>query len=514
MNSNFDFSKIPTTDVLRLLPHASAQHYSVLPFEIKNNKIFVLIADTTPIEDLQKIQMICGFPVLIYNIAPFQEVSEQIEYAYRTQGLAHQSHKSQALLSNLDKNNSRLNEVIQNSTPSTSKTLNINWENTPAVKLVNELLYEAIHSQASDIHFEPFEKEMKVRFREDGLLRIHRSIPKGLISEITSRIKIMAVLDIAEKRRPQDGRIKFEIDNRRIDLRVSTLPTDYGEKIVLRILDQSAKALNLSSLGMKNDHLEILEKTIHQPYGMILVTGPTGSGKTTSLYSALSSIRNPTLNISTIEDPIEYKIEGITQTAVKTEIGITFASALRTLLRQDPNVIMVGEIRDEETAQMAIRASLTGHLVFSTLHTNDSTSAISRLLDMGIEPFLLSSSLSLIIAQRLVRKICPHCREPITDNSSLSSMANFTHTPQSIHKKFFKGSGCKNCNNTGYSGRIGLFELLTITDELKSAISNKESNLRLKQIAQSNGFLSLREDGLDKVYSGQTSLEEILRETL
>jgi len=373
--------------------------------------------------------------------------------------------------------------------------------------MVNELLSSAIRKGASDIHFEPFENELKVRFRIDGLLQEINAIPNNRKAEVLSRIKIMATLDIAEKRRPQDGQIRIEYEGRSIDIRVSTLPTGYGEKIVLRILDKSAVSLQLSSLGMDQGKLKAFESVITRPYGMILVTGPTGSGKTTTLYAALNRLKSPTVNISTVEDPIEYHIDGINQTQVKPEISLTFSSALRTLLRQDPNIIMVGEIRDRDTADIAVRAALTGHLVLSTLHTNDAPSAIVRLQDMGIESFLITSSVMQIIAQRLVRRICENCKEEVM-------LAPHLQAELGIHSTVFRGKGCQACGNSGYKGRIGLYEVMTVSESIKKLIIDKKNASEIKELAVSEGMVSLRLDGILKIKAGVTTVEEVLRETV
>ena len=380
---------------------------------------------------------------------------------------------------------------------------------TPVIRLVNEIITEAINGGVSDIHMEPFEREMKVRFRHDGVLHVHRSINSRSMAEVISRVKIMANMDIAEKRRPQDGRIRMEGAARAVDMRISTLPTDYGEKIVIRILDKSAVALDLMGLGLDKKGLAILTEQIQKPYGMMLVTGPTGSGKSTTLYSALAYIKSPDINISTVEDPIEQKIEGIVQTAVRADLGVTFAKSLRTLLRQDPNVIMVGEIRDEETAQMAIRAALTGHLMLSTLHTNDAPSTVSRLLDMGMEPFLVASSLTLVMAQRLVRKVCDQCAEEVEcDAKGLRSLGLEN---QSLTYK--QGKGCGHCHHTGYKGRIGLFELMPVSEAIRSLITQKQGASVIREQALKDGMYTLRQDGIHKIKAGITTPEEVLRET-
>ena len=359
---------------------------------------------------------------------------------------------------------------------------------SPTIRLVNEIISEAMHTGVSDIHFEPGEKTFLVRFRKDGVLKIARKLPLRSISEVISRLKIMASMDIAEKRRPQDGRIHFDDGSKNVDIRVSALPTDYGQKMVLRLLDKGQIIHRLDSLGMTQAQIDMCNSEIHKPYGMFLITGPTGSGKTTTLYTLLQMIRSTELNISTIEEPIEYKLDGITQTAVNAKIDLTFAAALRTLLRQDPDVIMVGEIRDGETAELAIRAALTGHLVFSTLHTNDAPSAIVRLVDMGIEPFLVASAVNFIMAQRLVRRTCPKCGG--------------------------KNPECLTCGGSGYKGRVGIFEMMPMSDPLRELIHKGASGSELKQAAIANGLKTLAMDGAEKVAAGLTTQSEIAAEAM
>ncbi|XWN37309.1 MAG: GspE/PulE family protein [Balneola sp.] len=375
---------------------------------------------------------------------------------------------------------------------------------------VDQIIQSAIEVGASDIHLEPFEKKYRLRFRIDGVLQEITELQLSQKDAITSRLKIMAELDIAEKRRPQDGRIKIRAkQGQDIDLRVSTLPTQYGEKIVLRILDKGSQALSLDSLGFSEEVLNSFRKEIHNPYGMILVTGPTGSGKTTTLYSALNEINSEQVNITTIEDPIEYNLEGINQTQVHEEIDLTFVNILRSILRQDPNIIMVGEIRDKETAEIAIRAALTGHLVFSTLHTNDASSAVSRLVEMGVEPFLVSSSVRMVMAQRLVRKICEHCKTNYEPDSVLVKELGLED-----HNEFKQGKGCSECNQSGFKGRTALIELLTMSDELTSQVNVSANSSEIKLIATKQGMRTLRDVGIQKIRKGLTSVEEVYRETM
>ena len=385
----------------------------------------------------------------------------------------------------------------------------------PVIKLVNLVLSQAVRDNASDIHIESYKDRVKIRKRVDGILYDMYSPPKHVQSKLISRIKIMARMDIAEKRLPQDGRIEIRIADKNIDLRVSTLPTAFGERVVMRLLDKSAVLLDLESLGMSKTDLERFQQLIKAPYGIILVTGPTGSGKTTTLYSALSILNQPGINIITVEDPIEYQINGISQMQVNTKIGLTFANGLRTIVRQDPDIILVGEIRDLETAEIAIQSALTGHLVFSTLHTNDSASAVTRLIDMGLEPFLGSSSVNAILAQRLARTICPHCRDSYKPDQEY--LARVGLSPIKFGDRvLYHGHGCPECMGTGYKGRIALFELMVLNDTLKSLILTTSDAGQLKRQALASlasGMRTLRQDGLSKVLAGLTTLEEVFRVT-
>ena len=379
----------------------------------------------------------------------------------------------------------------------------------PVIRLVNLFMQKAVECGASDIHVEPFEKEFKVRFRIDGILHDIESPPKQLKAAIISRIKLMSKLNIAERRLPQDGRIKLRLLGKEIDLRVSTLPTLYGESVVMRILDKgSTKHYDLLKLGFQPDILQKVDDLVHRPHGMFLVTGPTGSGKSTSLYCALCRINQPDKKIITIEDPVEYQIEGVNQIHVNNQIGLTFASGLRSIVRQDPDVIMVGEIRDLETAQIAIRAALTGHLVFSTLHTNDAPSAISRLVDMGAEDYLLASSLLGVLAQRLVRVICPGCKEPVAPDERL--LAEFGLPPNAV---FYEGKGCPACSNTGYRGRMGIFEFMPLNEEIRHLTVTSAPSSVIRKTAIELGMRTLQEDGFHKVLQGVTTLSETLRVT-
>jgi type IV pilus assembly protein PilB len=384
----------------------------------------------------------------------------------------------------------------------------------PIIKIVNGILIKAIKLGASDIHFEPYERIFRVRYRLDGVLRREMALPNKIRNAIVSRLKIMAKLDIAEKRLPQDGRIKLRLGKgREMDFRVSTVPILFGEKVVLRLLDKSALQLDLTKLGFEQSSLEDLEKAIHKPVGMILVTGPTGSGKTTTLYSVLSELNKESENIMTAEDPVEYNFMGINQVQMHEDIGLTFASSLRSFLRQDPDIIMVGEIRDFETAQIAIQAALTGHLVLSTVHTNDAPGTVSRLIDMGIEPFLISSSVIMILAQRLIRKICSECREQIKVHPQLLIDLG---VPADEAKTFnvSKGKGCAICSGTGYKGRVGLYEVMPMKEEVKELVLSRSSSSEIKKEAMRLGMKTLRQSGIHKVKEGLTTIEEVLRATM
>jgi general secretion pathway protein E len=379
----------------------------------------------------------------------------------------------------------------------------------PVIRLVNLMFSQAVRDNASDIHIEPYQNSLKIRQRLDGILYDMLSPPKHVQSALISRIKIMANLNIAEKRLPQDGRIELKVGNKDVDIRVSTLPTSFGERVVLRLLDKSSVLITLTELGMPDDRFIPFSEQIKAANGIVLVTGPTGSGKTTTLYAALTSINNTDINIITVEDPVEYRISGIGQVQVNPKINLTFASGLRSIVRQDPDVILIGEIRDTETAEIAIQSALTGHLVFSTLHTNDAASAITRLIDMGVEPFLLSSSINAILAQRLVRIICPHCKEAYTPDKE--ALIKLGITPDESTQLVYRGKGCAKCHHTGYKGRCGIFELLLMDREMKHLILTTANADEIKELAIRNGMITLRQDGAMKVLQGITTIEEVYR---
>lgn len=380
-------------------------------------------------------------------------------------------------------------------------------EESPIINLVNSILIKANTLNASDIHFEPYEDECLVRFRMDGVLHEYLKIPPTTYSSVVSRIKVMANLNIAEKRVPQDGRIGVRIGSKELDIRVSVVPTVFGERIVLRLLDKSGFLLTLEDLGFNPNSLNIYKKLIQKPYGIVLITGPTGAGKSTTLYASLLFIKNPRKNIITVEDPVEYQIKGVNQIQVNPKVGLTFASGLRSILRQDPDIIMVGEIRDSETADIAVHAALTGHLVLSTLHTNDASSSVARLVDMGVEPFLIANALEGVVAQRLVRKICPYCKKPykptVLEIQELGLDESKDYT-------FYKGEGCQHCMNTGYKGRVGIYEVLAFDDELKSLIIKTQDSIEIEKVAKKKGFKTMFEDGVEKVLNGITTPQELL----
>ncbi|WP_319371438.1 ATPase, T2SS/T4P/T4SS family [uncultured Ilyobacter sp.] len=482
---------------------------NVVPIGITSNKIIIAMADPTDVNLIDEINL--KTKLIVSPYLALEDNIKDVIHEYLEEKTKKTEAKVEGVFAELQKSleddfeflDSRL-EDIENRFDS---------ESAPIIRGVDALLMKAIRLKSSDIHIEPYEDEIRVRYRIDGVLVEIKKMPKNLIYGLVSRIKIMAGMDIAEKRLPQDGRFRIKIAGRSVDFRVSTLPTIYGEKIVMRILDKSNMKFDLDGLGFKEDAMEIIKKKITSPYGIILVTGPTGSGKSTTLYSMLKSINTDDVNISTVEDPVEYELKGINQVHCKNEIGLNFANALRTFLRQDPDIIMVGEIRDNETAQIAIKAALTGHLVFSTLHTNDAPSSIHRLIDMGVEPFLISASLLMIQAQRLVRKICPHCKAEHQDPKTL--LKSLGEEPSEYENiTFYKGKGCAYCNGTGYTGRSVIYEVMPLTDELKEAVGKRLTTMEIREISRREGMVTLRETGIKKAVLGETTLEEIIRVTL
>ncbi|HLY97842.1 MAG TPA: type IV-A pilus assembly ATPase PilB [Candidatus Angelobacter sp.] len=501
------------TSVVKLVPEETAKRYQILPLSRVGASLTIAMVDPTNVFAMDDIKFMTGF-----NIEPVvaseSAIMEAIEKAYNAAGEEEGN--------NVDELLAAMGEDADVELQAEAGDLDIgelekSAEEAPIVKLVNIILTDAVKRGASDIHVEPYEKEYRVRFRIDGVLQHIMSPPLKLKDAIISRIKIMAKLDISEKRLPQDGRIMLKMHvggrKRQLDYRVNSLPTLWGEKIVLRLLDKENLRLDMTKLGFEPESLEKFQRAVLKPYGMVLVTGPTGSGKTNTLYSSISLLNKPDTNIMTAEDPVEFQLHGVNQVQMKDSIGLNFAAALRAFLRQDPNIILVGEIRDFETAEIAIKAALTGHLVLSTLHTNGAPETISRLMNMGIEPFLVATAVHLICAQRLIRRICSECREEVTLPPHALLEAGFT-PEESKTAKVFKGKGCSTCNGTGYKGRAGLYEVMEIDDEIRELILIGASAVELKKKAMENGMLTLRRSGLVKVMEGVTTLEEVARETI
>jgi type IV pilus assembly protein PilB len=533
--------------VIRLIPHEVAQKYSVLPLSRVGATLTLAMVDPTNVFAMDDIKFMTGLniePVVVSEasvqdaIAKYYDHSREIELAGMVSDVSFESmlvgqngngngHGLQAGITHddlvslgqfeFDVEGAEGVEVIEDNEEIDLSTLSRMSEDAPVVRLVNVLMVDALRRGASDIHIEPYEKELRIRFRIDGVLYDIMHPPLKMRDALISRLKIMSKLDISEKRLPQDGRIKIKVKvdsrSRELDFRVSTLPTLFGEKVVLRLLDKENLMLDMTKLGFEPESLVKFQRNITRPYGMVLVTGPTGSGKTNTLYSALQALNTSETNIMTAEDPVEFNLPGVNQVQMKEQIGLNFAAALRSFLRQDPNIILVGEIRDFETAEIAIKAALTGHLVLSTLHTNDAPSTISRLMNMGIEPFLVATSVNLIQAQRLIRRVCKDCKvEQPTPPEALMEIG--FKAEESHQLKTFKGRGCQTCNGTGYKGRVGLYEVMEVTDEIRELILIGASSLELRKRAIDDGMLTLRESGLHKIRNGITTIEEVVRETV
>jgi type IV pilus assembly protein PilB len=527
--------------VIRLIPQDVAQKYSVLPLSRVGATLTLAMVDPTNVFAMDDIKFMTGLniePVVVSEasvqeaIAKYYSTSREIELAtlgapevvveaMNGSGNGHTGITNADLVSldslDFDTEAAEGLEVIDDNEEIDLSSLTRMSEDAPVVRLVNVLLVDALRRGASDIHIEPYEKELRIRFRIDGVLYDVMHPPMKMRDALISRIKIMSKLDISEKRLPQDGRIKIKVKvenrSRELDFRVSTLPTLFGEKVVLRLLDKDNLMLDMTKLGFEPESLVKFQRNISRPYGMVLVTGPTGSGKTNTLYSALQSLNTPETNIMTAEDPVEFNLSGINQVQMKEQIGLNFAAALRAFLRQDPNIVLVGEIRDFETAEIAIKAALTGHLVLSTLHTNDAPSTISRLMNMGIEPFLVATSVNLIQAQRLIRRICKDCK--VENPTPVEALVEIGFKPDEAKQlKNYKGRGCQTCNGTGYKGRVGLYEVMEMTDELRELILIGASALELRKKAIEDGMVTLRESGLYKIRNGITTIEEVVRETV
>ncbi|UCF70391.1 MAG: type IV-A pilus assembly ATPase PilB [candidate division WOR-3 bacterium] len=503
-------AKQPNESVLKLLPGDIAAKYMVVPVARFGRKLTLAMLDPQDVTAIEDIKFATGFEIdpVVANI---EDIIKIIESHYRVQRIfsdvMFEMDMSDAIgdidgpgeVQVKERKEEDLSSVVDDS------------DSGPALKLASKIISDAVAMNVSDVHIEPYENDMRVRYRIDGILHEVMKPPKKLNRALATVIKVMAKLKVEEKRLPQDGRIKARVHNKIIDIRVSTVPTLFGEKVALRVLDRAAIQLNLDLLGFEAETLKCFRRAINTPYGIVLVTGPTGSGKTTTLYSALTELNDPGLNIITAEDPIEYSVGGINQLQVNERIGLTFASALRSYLRQDPNIIMVGEIRDLETAEIAIRASLTGHLVLSTVHTNSAAATITRLTNMDVEPFLIASTLLAVQSQRLLRKVCPKCRKEVEYPDEALIDAGLV--PKKVDFKFYRGDGCKHCRGTGYKGRIGAFETMLVTGTIREAILQKASIAEIEKVAVGDGMITLRDSALRKLHDGVTTLEEVIRET-
>ena len=488
--------------ILKLIPSGLARLHRALPIGLSGNTLRVALADPLDPRAAEDLRFALGKDVDVV-VVPTEQVDNRIKEYYGADTTS---------MDEVLKQLGEAGDMLQIRGDETAADVEAEANTTPIIRLVDLILYQAIQDRASDIHFEPFENEFKIRYRVDGALYEMSPPPRHLALPVISRVKVMASMNIAERRLPQDGRIQKNIAGRHVDLRVSTLPTQFGESVVLRVLDRSTVNLDLEMLGMPDYVHNYILEIIQRPNGIFIATGPTGSGKTTTLYSCLRKINTIDSKLFTAEEPVEYELEGIVQVPVNEGIGLTFARVLRAFLRQDPDRIMIGETRDLETAQIAIQASLTGHLVFTTLHTNDAPGAITRLIDMGVEPFLISATLEGVLGQRLLRSICPNCRAAYKPNESL--LAQLELAERDIgDRKFFYGKGCETCNNTGYKGRKGIYELMKITDPLRELINERAPTVTLKQKAVELGMVTLRQDGLRSIFAGDTTIEEVLKYT-
>jgi len=496
-------------DVAGLIPKEVATNYKILPVSRLDNKLFLAMADPMNVLALDDVKRITKLEVQPL-IATEKSILDKLNNLDTGKGASMEDIiQAQQQAESLEAEASGAELVKESSEDVSPEALAAAGDEAPVIKLANLILVQAIKDKASDIHIEPFEKEVKLRYRIDGALMHFPPPPKSLQVPLTSRIKIMASLDISERRLPQDGRMRMKVGGRDIDLRVSFMPTVHGEKCVLRVLDKSNLTASMDKLGMDKDTFRRFKAAVDAPHGLMLVTGPTGSGKTTTLYSALNELNSPDYNIITVEDPVEFQIGGINQVPVKKEIGLTFAAVLRSILRQDPDIIMIGEIRDEETAEIAVEAALTGHQVLSTMHCNDAPGAISRLDDMGIAPFLISSSVILACAQRLMRRICPGCKEPMTYPAKMFD--DLYIDPKTFEGvQLFKGRGCDRCKNTGYAGRLAIIEVMTVSDEIRKMVIKRASAMEISKQALSEGMKNLRMVAIDKVRDGLSTLEQVL----
>ena len=475
-----------------LIPESLARRYSVVPIRFEGERLVVAMADPGNVLVVDDVRAVTGMP-LIPKVAPRSDIDQAI-----------------TRLGRFDESVANLADILEEEEEASDlRAVEAATEEAPVVKLVNTLISRAVSERASDLHIEPGERDLRVRFRIDGVLHEVMTTPKSVSGAVVSRLKIMADLDIAERRVPQDGRVGLRVSGRPIDLRVATLPSIYGEKVVIRILDKEDAVLDLPDLGYLPHSLERFERSYEKPYGAILVTGPTGSGKTTTLYATLNVLNRPDVNIITVEDPVEYRLPGITQVQVNRKAGLQFATVLKAILRSDPDIVLLGEVRDGETAKIAVEAALTGHLVLTTLHTNDAASSIGRLIDMGVEPYLVASALDSILAQRLARRLCERCREPFEATPEMVRQMDVGDVESAI--TLYRAVGCKTCADTGYRGRISINEILLMTEEIERMAVERRSSNEIKQVAIEQGMRTLRQDGIDKVRLGFTTLEEVLR---
>jgi type IV pilus assembly protein PilB len=498
-----------SADVIHLISEPMAQLYRVVPLELDGNRITIASADPQKIQIADELRTLLGYDIHVC-VATEPEIQKAIEKFYSSE-----SESVESLVEDLEADDELAAAAAAAGREGVTDLTSVEAlaESAPVRKLLNMVLLLAIRDGASDIHFEPFETEFRIRLKADGVLQEMVPPPKHLAFAITTRIKVMANLDIAERRLPQDGRIELTVGGHPVDLRVSVLPTLFGESVVMRVLDRGVVSLDLEKVGMEQAMLRKFREVIQRPNGIVLVTGPTGSGKTTTLYSALSELNDIEDKLITTEDPVEYDIDGIVQVPIDAEIGNTFAACLRSILRQDPDRILVGEIRDVETAEIAVQASLTGHMVFSTLHTNDAPSTVTRLRDMGVPPFLITATVEAILAQRLVRRICANCREEVVPGADVLADLELT-SEQAIGKKFYRGKGCDRCNRSGYKGRLGLFELLIMNDDLRDMVMRNASTEDLREAARRHGMVTLRDSGMEGIFTGLTTAEEVIRETI
>ena len=497
------------SEVIRLISEPMAQLYRVVPLELSGNRLTVASADPQKIQIADELRTLLGYDIHVC-VATEAEITKTIEKLFMSE-----NESVESLVSDLEGDTELAAAAAAAGKEGVTDLTSVEAlaESAPVRKLLNMVLLLAIRDGASDIHFEPFESEFRIRLKADGVLQEMVPPPKHLAFAITTRIKVMANLDIAERRLPQDGRIELTVGGHPVDLRVSVLPTLFGESVVMRVLDRGVVSLNLDKIGMEAGMLRKFREVMQRPNGIVLVTGPTGSGKTTTLYSALSELNEIEDKLITTEDPVEYDIDGIVQVPIDAGIGNTFAACLRSILRQDPDRILVGEIRDVETAEIAVQASLTGHMVFSTLHTNDAPATVTRLRDMGVPPFLITATVEAILAQRLVRRICTGCKEEVIPGADVLADLEMT-SDQLEGKKFYRGKGCEKCNRSGYKGRLGIYELLIMNDEMRDMIIRNASTEELREAARRNGMVTLRESGMESIFMGQTTADEVIRETI